>query len=156
MRIVIALGGNAMTSAEGSIRPVDQLAAIGRAADPIADLVADGHEVVVTHGNGPQVGNLLLKNELSAPVVPPVPLDWCGAQVQGTIGMMLLNALDAALADRGVPKPVAALVSRTLVDPDDEGFHRPTKPIGRYLTEAETVPLRAEGQHFVEVHGRGW
>src|SRR3712207_1310375 len=115
MRIVIALGGNAMTSAEGSIRPVDQLAAISRAAGPIADLVADGHEVVVTHGNGPQVGNLLLKNELSAPVVPPVPLDWCGAQVQGTIGMMFLNALDAALSERGVSKPVVALVSRTQI-----------------------------------------
>jgi carbamate kinase len=156
MRIVIALGGNAMTSAEGSVRPDDQLAAIAEAAGPIADLVAGGHEVVVTHGNGPQVGNLLLKNELSAPVVPPVPLDWCGAQTQGTIGMMLLNALDAALATRGVPKPVVALVSRTLVDVADAGFLNPTKPIGRYLTEEETVPLRQHGQQFVDVPGRGW
>jgi carbamate kinase len=156
MRIVIALGGNAMTSADGSIRPVDQLAAVDRAAGPIADLVAGGHEVVLTHGNGPQVGNLLFKNELSAPVVPPVPLDWCGAQVQGTIGMMLLNALDAALARRGTPKPVVALVSRTLVDPGDEGFRKPTKPIGRYLTEEDTAPLREEGQQFVEVPSRGW
>src|SRR6187200_1076565 len=102
MRIVIALGGNAMTSPDGKAAPEDQAAAIGRAAGPVADLVAAGHEVLVTHGNGPQVGNLLLKNELAATVVPPVPLDWCGAQTQATIGMLLLNALDAALAARGV------------------------------------------------------
>ena len=155
MRIVIALGGNAMTSAEGSVRPEDQRAAIGRVAGPVAELVAAGHEVVVTHGNGPQVGNLLLKNELAAPVVPPVPLDWCGAQTQGTIGMMLMNALDTAFTDRGLDKRTVALVSRTRVDPDDEAFQRPTKPIGRYLTEAETEPLVAQGQQFVEVEGRG-
>jgi carbamate kinase len=156
MRIVIALGGNAMASAEGSIRPEDQRAAIARAADPIADLVAAGHEVVLTHGNGPQVGNLLLKNELAAPVVPPVPLDWCGAQTQGTIGMMLLNALDTALAERGVDKRAVALVSRTRVEPDDEGFRRPTKPIGRYVEQAEVEQLTKLGQQFIEVDGRGW
>lgn len=110
MRVVIALGGNAMTAADGSIRPDDQRAAIERAAAPIADLAVAGHEVVVTHGNGPQVGNLLVKNEMAAAVVPPVPLDWCGAQTQATIGFLLLNALDRSLARRGSRVRTAALV----------------------------------------------
>lgn len=156
MRIVIALGGNAMTSTDGKARPEDQRAAIRQAAEPIADLVAAGHEVLLTHGNGPQVGNILVKNELAASVVPPVPLDWCGAQTQGTIGMLVMNALDDGLKKRGINKPTAALVSRTLVDPKDPGFANPTKPIGRYLTKAETEPLMAHGQKFTEVGERGW
>jgi carbamate kinase len=156
MRIVIALGGNAMTAGDGSARPEDQAAAIAKAAGPIADLVAAGHEVMLTHGNGPQVGNLLVKNELAVSVVPPVPLDWCGAQTQATIGMLLMNALDAALAERGAPARTAALVSRTLVDADDPGFTEPTKPIGRYLSEEDTKPLTEHGQRFVRVGERGW
>lgn len=156
MRIVIALGGNAMTSPDGTATPQDQNHAIRVAAEPIADLIAAGHEVVLTHGNGPQVGNLLVKNELAAAVVPPVPLDWCGAQTQGTIGNLLLNALDDALAARNVKRSTAALVSRTLVDANDSGFTNPTKPIGRYLTKEETLPLIAHGQKFTEVGDRGW
>jgi len=156
MRIVIALGGNAMTSADGRATPTDQIAAIKKAASPVAELVAQGHELLLTHGNGPQVGNLLVKNELTSGHVPPVPLDWCGAQTQGTIGMLVVNALDNAFARRGLGAPTAALVSRTLVDPADPGFTTPTKPIGRYLTAAETEPLIAQGQKFVEVEGRGW
>ena len=98
MTVVIALGGNAMTAPDGRARPEDQRAAVEIAAESIADIVADGISVVLTHGNGPQVGNLLVKNEIAASVVPPVPLDWCGAQTQGTIGVLILNALDAALA----------------------------------------------------------
>ena len=112
MRIVIALGGNAMTAADGRARVEDQQAAIAQAAGPIADLVAAGHAVLITHGNGPQVGNLLVKNELAASVVPPVPLDWCGAQTQATLGFVLMNALESALADRGVERRTAALVTR--------------------------------------------
>lgn len=156
MRIVIALGGNAMTSPDGRATPEDQQAAIRAAAEPIADLVADGHDVLLTHGNGPQVGNLLIKNELTAGKVPPVPLDWCGAQTQGTIGMLMLNALDDAFAARNLERHTAALVSRTLVDSDDPGFTNPTKPIGRYLTAEEIEPFVAIGQQFVEVGDRGW
>lgn len=156
MRFVIALGGNAMTSPDGSARPEEQRAAIRQAAGPIVDLVAAGHEVLVTHGNGPQVGNLLVKNELTAGHVPPVPLDWCGAQTQATIGMLIINALDETFAARGIDRRSAALVSRTLVDAGDEGFVEPTKPIGRYLTQAEAQPLIDQGQHFIEVADRGW
>ncbi|HSJ20768.1 MAG TPA: carbamate kinase [Nocardioidaceae bacterium] len=156
MRIVIALGGNAMTSPDGQARPEDQQAAVTEAAGPIADLVVAGHDVLLTHGNGPQVGNLLLKNELSAAVVPPVPLDWCGAQTQATIGDLLLNALDAAFAERGSDRRTAVLVSRTLVSTDDPGFTKSTKPIGRYLPEEEAKLMMEHGQQFVEVPGRGW
>lgn len=156
MRIVIAIGGNAMTAADGQATPEGQRAAIRSAAEPVAELVATGHEVLLTHGNGPQVGNLLVKNELAAEVVPPIGLDWCGAQTQGTIGMLMLNALDDAFNARGIERPVAALVSRTLVDADDPGFTRPTKPIGRFLTREEAAPLMAHGQTFIQVPGRGW
>ena len=102
MRVLIALGGNAMTGPGGSAAPDEQDRAVRVAMESVADLVAADVDVVLTHGNGPQVGNLLVKNELAAAVVPPVPLDWCGAQTQGTIGFLILDALDAALAARGV------------------------------------------------------
>jgi len=155
-RVLIALGGNAMTSADGRAAPADQIAAIARAAEPIADVVATGAEVVITHGNGPQVGNLLVKNELAASVVPPVPLDWCGAQTQGTIGFMLLDAVERSLAARGVARPVAALVTRTRVDPGDPRFTEPTKPIGRYLPEAEARVMMDHGQVWQDRGEKGW
>lgn len=156
MRLVIALGGNAMTSADGSARPEDQREAIQSAMRSVADLVEAGHQVVLTHGNGPQVGNLLLKNEIAADVVPPVPLDWCVAQTQATIGRLILDALDDQLAQRGHASRTAVLVTRTVVDRDDPGFLIPTKPIGRYATGEEAAAMRAHGQHWVEVPGRGW
>src|SRR6266508_2653285 len=122
MRVLVALGGNAMTGPDGSATPEAQQAAIGAGMDRVADLVAAGLDVVLTHGNGPQVGNLLVKNELAAHVVPPVPLDWCGAQTQATIGFTIVNELERALAARGRKRPVAAIVTRTLVDGDDPGF----------------------------------
>src|SRR5512139_3514148 len=102
MRALVALGGNAMTAPDGGATPGDQIAAAGVAMANVADLVARDVEVVITHGNGPQVGNLLVKNELAAAVVPPVPLDWCGAQTQATLGFILMNCLDAALAAQGL------------------------------------------------------
>jgi len=156
MRVVIALGGNAMTSADGSARPEDQIAAIRRAAAPIADVIAGGAEVVLTHGNGPQVGNLLVKNEMAAHVVPPVPLDWCGAQTQGTVGFVLLNALEAELAARNSGRTVTALVTRALVDAHDPGFVNPTKPIGRYLSSTEATLMIQHGQRWEDRGERGW
>jgi carbamate kinase len=156
VRIVVALGGNAMTAPDGSARPADQSAAIERAAQPIADLVCQGHQVLLTHGNGPQVGNLLVKNELAASVVPPVPLDWCGAQTQATIGVLLLNSLDHALAERGSTVSTAVLVSRTSVNPADPAFDDPSKPIGRYLPAGEAALMISHGQHWQDRGQRGW
>ena len=156
MRELIALGGNAMTAPGGRATPEDQIAAVARAAERIADVVATGAEVLLTHGNGPQVGNILVKNELAASVVPPVPLDWCGAQTQGTIGFVLLDALEHALATRGLHRPVAALVTRTLVDAADPGFRQPSKPIGRYLSADEAKVMVEHGQLWQDRGALGW
>ncbi|HHU11564.1 MAG TPA: carbamate kinase [Intrasporangiaceae bacterium] len=156
MKVLLALGGNAMTASDGSAAPAAQLEAIATAMDSVAALVAAGHQVILTHGNGPQVGNILVKNELAAHVVPPVPLDWCGAQTQGTIGFIILDALEAAFAARGISKPVAVLVSRTLVDADDPGFAEPTKPIGRYLAADHARAMMDHGQTWEDRGAKGW
>lgn len=156
VRVLVALGGNAMTSPDGRARPEDQITAIGTAMEPVADLIAAGHDVVLTHGNGPQVGNLLVKNEVSASVVPPVPLDWCGASTQATIGFTVLNTIEPALARRGLRRPVAALVCRTRVDEDDPGFANPTKPVGRFLPESEARSMMEHGETWQDRGEKGW
>lgn len=156
MRVLLALGGNAMTSPDGRARPEDQISAATVAMAAVADLVCQDVEVVVTHGNGPQVGNLLVKNELAAAVVPPVPLDWCGAQTQATLGFILMNALDAALAERGCERRSATVVTRALVDAGDPGFTRPTKPIGRFLPAEEAALLVEHGETWEDRGEKGW
>jgi carbamate kinase len=153
---MLALGGNAMTNADGRARPEDQIAAAGVAMAAVAELLSHDVEVVITHGNGPQVGNLLVKNELAAAVVPPVPLDWCGASTQATLGFVLMDALDALLAERGVEKRIAALVTRALVDPNDPGFVKPTKPIGRFLPAEEAAVLVEHGEVWEDRGDKGW
>src|SRR5687768_11882968 len=155
MRVLLALGGNAMTNADGRARPEDQIAAAQVAMAAVADLLADDVEVVITHGNGPQVGNLLVKNELAAAVVPPVPLDWCGAQTQATLGFVLMNALEAALAGRGLSRRTAAVVTRTLVDAHDPGFEKPTKPIGRFLPADQALLLVEHGEKWEDRGEKG-
>ncbi|MGJ6964099.1 carbamate kinase [Streptosporangium sp. G11] len=145
-RVLIALGGNAMTGPDGGASPADQHRAVEQAMRHVAALIEDGHQVTVTHGNGPQVGNLILKNQLAAHVVPPVPLDWCGAQTQATIGTLILNALDGR---------AAVVVTRTLVDPADPAFRDPVKPIGRYFSEAEARRFEELGQTWRRFE-RGW
>ncbi|WP_240810046.1 carbamate kinase [Actinomadura sp. WMMA1423] len=155
-RILIALGGNAMTAPDGSATPDAQAAAIEDAMAHVAELAAAGARVALTHGNGPQVGNLLIKNQLAAGVVPPVPLDWCGAQTQATVGVMIMNALERALAARGAARPVSTVVTRTLVDVADPGFLAPAKPIGRYFPEEEARRSMALGQVWKHFGDRGW
>src|SRR3954451_20298624 len=155
-RVVIALGGNAMTGSDGSATPEAQRDAIRVAAGHVAEVVASGVEVVLTHGNGPQVGNLLVKNELAAHVVPPVPLDWCVAQTQATIAFTVADELDAALAARGLAQRTAGLVTRTLVDADDPGFQQPSKPIGRFVSREEAEQFIAHGQVWEDRGERGW
>jgi carbamate kinase len=146
-RVLIALGGNAMTAPDGSASPLDQRKAVEQAMTHVAALISEGHQVILTHGNGPQVGNLLLKNQLAADVVPPVPLDWCGAQTQATIGVLILNALGHR---------TAVVVTRTLVDAGDPAFLDPVKPIGRYFTEDEARRFEELGQTWREFPGRGF
>ncbi len=156
MRVLVALGGNAMTNADGRARPEDQIAAAEVAMAAVADLLEQDVEVVLTHGNGPQVGNLLVKNEVAAPVVPPVPLDWCGAQTQATLGFVLMNALQAALGARDLERRTATVVTRTLVSADDPGFARPSKPIGRYLGADEAGLLMEHGETWEDRGEKGW
>jgi carbamate kinase len=156
MRVLLALGGNAMTNADGRARVEDQIAAAQVAMAAVAGLLQQDVDVVLTHGNGPQVGNLLVKNELAAAVVPPVPLDWCGAQTQATLGFVLMNALEAALAERGVERRTATVVTRTLVASNDAGFTHPTKPIGRFLPAEDAALLVDHGETWEDRGERGW
>jgi len=155
-RVVIALGGNAMTGPDGSATPGAQRDAIAQASGHIAEVVAAGVDVVLTHGNGPQVGNLLVKNELAAHEVPPVPLDWCVAQTQATIAFTLADELDSALRARGLDKRTAGLVTRTLVNGDDPLFREPTKPVGRFLPKDKAEVFIAHGQIWEDRGEKGW
>ncbi len=157
-RTVIALGGNAISPAGTAGTAAEQTANLHRSMKQVAELVAAGlGELVLTHGNGPQVGNVLIKNDLARDVVPPVPLDWCVAQTQATIGFTIASTLSHELRARGHRIPVVPVVSRVLVDRDDPGFAEPTKPIGPYITdEAEVERRQAEGQQLVRQGDRGW
>jgi carbamate kinase len=124
--------------------------------ESVAELVDEGYQVALTHGNGPQVGNLMIKNQLARDVVPPVPLDWCVAQTQATIGYLIVSCLERALRARGIRRAVAAVITRVLVDRDDPAFQSPTKPIGRHLPEAEARAHVAEGETWSEAGPDDW
>ena len=151
MRLVVALGGNAIAGERGA-DPASQQQAVEGACVQIAELVEHGHEVVITHGNGPQVGNLLLKNDLARHVVPPVPLDWCVAQTQATLGFLIVTALEARL-----PGPLR----QHRRHPRARGRRRPrlgapTKPIGRYVSEDDAAERIAAGEAWEERGEKGW
>ncbi len=156
MRIVLALGGNALTGPNESVQPAHQIAAVEAAAPQIAALVAEGHQVLLSHGNGPQVGNILSKNDIASPVLSPVPLDWCVANTQGSIGFILLNALDAAMSRAGLTTRSTVVVTRTIVDAADPAFSNFTKPVGRFMEEEIARRLSLSGQHFVDSGEQGW
>jgi carbamate kinase len=155
VRLVVALGGNAIAGERGA-DPVSQQTAVEGACEQIAELVAHGHDVVITHGNGPQVGNLLLKNDLARHVVPPVPLDWCVAQTQATLGFLIVTALEAALRRRRIERLVSTVITRVLVDADDPAWNQPTKPIGRYVSAADAQERIAHGEAWEDRGERGW
>jgi carbamate kinase len=154
-KIVIALGGNAL----GTNLP-EQVAAVKKTAKAIADLIEDGNEVVISHGNGPQVGMInLAMGELSKvdPENPMAPLSVCVAMSQGYIGFDLQNALREELLDRGIHKPVSSIVTQMRVDPDDPAFGHPSKPIGRFMTREEADEMvRERGYDIAEDAGRGY
>ncbi len=155
-RIVIALGGNAL----GANLP-EQMIAVKQTAKAIADLIQDGHQVIIAHGNGPQVGMIQQAMALLTRAEPekyiPCPLSVCVAMSQGYIGYDLQNALREELLDRDVKRGVATVLTQVEVDPADPAFARPTKPIGAFLTREEADRLVAErGYDVVEDAGRGW
>jgi len=156
MRIVIALGGNAILQPGQRGTASEQIANIRSTAKQIAAIVKAGHEVVLTHGNGPQVGAIVLQN-MSSTAVPAMPMDICGAESQGLIGYLFQQQLGGALNEAGCPRPVVTVVTQTVVAMDDPAFSKPTKPIGPFYTEAEAKARQAaEGGTWVEDAGRGW
>lgn len=153
-RIVIALGGNAL----GKNLP-EQMAAVKNTAKAIADLIEEGHEVVIVHGNGPQVGMInVAMTTLSRedPSHPMAPMSVCTAMSQGYIGYDLQNALREELLDRGISKSVSTILTQVEVDPEDPAFEHPTKPIGTFMTEAEAEEMCRRGNTVMEDAGRGW
>jgi carbamate kinase len=155
-QLVIAIGGNAIQPPADSGSADAQRHRIEETAARLADLVQAGYDVVVTHGNGPQVGNILLQNEEARTMVPAMPLDVCGAESQAQIGYLLAQALRNEFAVRRVERGVAAVVTQTLVDANDPAFANPTKPIGPlYSRESELIVKRAKGWKLVEDKGRG-
>ncbi|HLI28090.1 MAG TPA: carbamate kinase [Chloroflexota bacterium] len=154
---VVAFGGNAILQPGQRGTVAEQAANLAAMAEALAALLAAGWQVVVIHGNGPQVGNLVLQQEAAAPDVPPQPLDVCGAMSQGQLGYLLAQALDAAFAARGWPYTAVGLLTRCVVDPADLAFATPSKPIGPFYDPATAAYLRAErGWTLVQDAGRGW
>jgi carbamate kinase len=142
--LVVALGGHAIVPHGAAGTAEQQVATIERAMGEVAALVSEGSDVVVTHGNGPQVGNLLTKNLLARHVVPAMPLHWCVAQTQATIGLAMLSAVEARLRAAGIGRPIVPVLSRVLVRRDDPAWREPTKPIGRFVTANEAAAAMAD------------
>jgi carbamate kinase len=156
-KIVVALGGNALQSGKSEPTAEAQLKVVRNTCERIADISDMGYEVAVVHGNGPQVGRILLASETAKDVTPAMPFDVCGAMSQGYIGYHLQQALKYALNKRNKNIPVVTLATQMIVEPDDPGFKNPTKPIGPFYTEEEAKALQEEkGYTMKEDAGRGW
>jgi carbamate kinase len=154
---VLAIGGNSLIKNKNRIALSWQYEAVKETAKYIADLIAEGLSIVVTHGNGPQVGFLYRRGELARHELPLIPLDICGADTQGAIGYMIQKALLNEFRMRGITKKVTTVVTQTIVDPDDPSFEYPTKPIGSFLSEEEALVNKKEfGWQVVEDAGRGF
>ena len=154
---VIAIGGNSLIKDDKKMTVLDQYQAAGETSHHIAALVAAGYRVVVTHGNGPQVGFILLRSDLAKNVLHQVPLESCVADTQGAIGYQVGQTLANELRRQKIDKPIATVVTQVLVDKNDKGFTNPTKPIGPFYTEEEAKKHAAEdGWNLKEDAGRGW
>ncbi len=156
-KIVIALGGNALQTKNSAPTAEAQLEVVKQTCEYIADLSASGYEMAIVHGNGPQVGRIVLASETAKDVVPPMPFDVCGAMSQGYIGYHIQQALRYALASRNMNIPVVTMVTQMVVEPTDPAFQKPTKPIGAFYTKEEAEELAAaKGYEMKEDAGRGW
>ncbi len=156
-KIVIALGGNALQSKNSAPTAEGQLEVVKNTCERIADICSQGYEVAIVHGNGPQVGRILLASETAKDVTPAMPFDVCGAMSQGYIGYHIQQALRYALNIRNINYPVLTVATQMIVDEKDPGFTNPTKPIGPFYTEEEAKALQEEkGYTMKEDAGRGW
>ncbi len=154
---VVAIGGNSLIKDEAHKSVPDQFDAVRETAVHIAEMIAQGWNVVITHGNGPQVGFILLRSEYSRTVLHTVPLDSCGADTQGAIGYMIQQALYNEFLRRNISRQCITVVTQVLVDSRDPALQNPSKPIGSFYREEDAqVKMSQEGWTMVEDAGRGW
>lgn len=155
-KIVVALGGNAILSSDASAEA--QQSALEKTAEYLVQFIENGDDLIISHGSGPQVGNLMLQQHAGASEKnPAMPLDTCVAMTQGSIGYWMQNALDKAFLKHGLDKVAVSLITQVVVDKDDPAFKKPTKPIGPFLTKEEAEKEMAEtGAIFLEDAGRGY
>lgn len=157
MTFVVALGGNCILRAgqKGTIE--EQYDNLRRTAEQLLGLLSAKNRIVITHGNGPQVGNLLLASAMAQTMVPPMPLDICGAATEGFMGYMIQNTLANCLRQAGAPHNITTVISQVVVDRNDPAFQSPSKPIGPFYTESEAARLRDErGWHIIQDSARGY
>ena len=156
-RVVIALGGNALEDKSMPSTAEAQLEVVKKTSEYIADISCSNYEIAIVHGNGPQVGRILLASEAAKDITPAMPFDVCGAMSQGYIGYHIQQSMNLALAKRNRNVPVATVVTQVVVDKDDPAFQNPTKPIGPFYSEEEAKNLAEEKGYTVkEDAGRGW
>jgi carbamate kinase len=153
---VVAIGGNSLIIDNNRKTIPDQFDAVEQTMGHIAVMIKNGWNIIITHGNGPQVGFILRRSELALHELHPVPLDYCGADTQGAIGYMIQKALRNELTKLGIDKQTVTIVTQVKVDSDDPAFMNPSKPIGSFLDESTARERIADGQVFVEDAGRGW
>lgn len=156
MRVVIALGGNALIKPGEKGTSEEQLRNVENSVGDIVSLIAEGHQVVVTHGNGPQAGARLIRNEMAATEVYPDPLVVCVADTQGSMGYMIEQGIVNQLIKRGLRPRVATLVTLIEVNPADPAFTKPTKPVGPFYTQEKAIARMKNGWKMVEDAGRGY
>lgn len=155
--LVIAIGGNSLITDAAHRSVLDQYRAAGETCAHIAPLVRDGYRIVITHGNGPQVGFILLRSELAKNLLHPVPLESCVADTQGAIGYQIAQTLGNACRRLGLAPRIAPVITQAVVREDDPAFAKPTKPIGPFCTHEEAERHRAgDGWTMMEDAGRGW
>lgn len=141
---VIAIGGNAILRSGEKPTQENQMRNVAVTCRGLADLIEKGYDIVITHGNGPQVGDILLRNELAKGEIPPMGMDVCDAESQGQIGYMMQQALSSEFLERGMDKVAVSLITQVVVSENDPAFQNPTKPIGKYYTAAEARHLQKE------------
>ncbi len=156
-KIVIALGGNALQEPGKPATAEAQLQVVEKTSEYIADIIEKGYKIVLAHGNGPQVGRIVLQNEYSDKITPAMPFDVCGAMSQGMIGYHIQQGLSKVLNSRSIKKQTATVVTQVVVDRDDPKFKNPSKPIGPFYSEEEARTIQTEkGYVMKEDAGRGW
>ena len=156
-KIVVALGGNALQDVDSKPTAEAQLNIIKKNTEYLVDIIEEGHNLVVTHGNGPQVGRILIQNEIASEVTPAMPFDICGAMSQGMIGYHIQQAMGDELRKRSIKSTVATIITQVVVDKNDQAFHNPTKPIGPFYSEEDSKTIIADkGYDMIEDSGRGY